>query len=370
MYATTIAIVNAIMKLFDDDRDAEKMVYDTLNEYVGDTGEKHIRGGVLGVLDIDISGSLAMGPGAIPTDLWDLTGAVGGMAEDMFKGGKFVLSGEYGKAAEKILPKAVGNILTAIREMREGATTRNGYRIWDEEGNPYMPTGSETFKRGLGFRSARRAQLAQTTWVSKREENRFEETMTDIYRKLRSLATRPKDEKLRKDIADEISKYNINAMKTANIALITPASIERMFKRMGMPTKKERMRVTRGVRSLRYDGDVWAAALGLTRKPDTTQAEVKRLSDSGLLSYPTDQSQKINLGYGKKITLTQDQYDRHLQDTSKLIKIKSEEIINSRKYAKYTDKQKAFILKRVTNKCRKMVRDRLKASIFRSMVRK
>jgi len=370
MYSTIMAIANALMSAIGDDRDAEKLVYDTINEYTGKAGEETIRGGVLGLLDIDISGSLAMGPGAIPTSLFELTGAVGGMAEDIYRGAGYAIEGEYGRAFEKLTPKAIGNIALAIRETREGATTSRGNRIWDEEGRPYMPTSSETIKRSLGFRSARRALLAQSTWVSKREEQKFKKTQSDIYRKIKYLTAGSENVIINKEIGDEISKYNKNALKTSNVPLITPASIERQMERMKTPTTKQKARVTGCERAAMFEGDIWAGALGITDEMDETQSEVKRLSDAGILKYSAPPSRNINAGYGVKVKLDDDQYSRYVADTSAIIKGAVDRLTHRSEWRRWSDKKKAFAIKVVINKGRKIVRDRLKITILRAKLKR
>ena len=362
MYATVMAIANAMLSAIDDDRDAEKFVYDTLNEYLGKTAEETIRGGALGLFDVDISGSLSMGPGAIPTSLFELTGAVGGMVQDIGRGAKLAVEGEHGRAAEKLLPKAIGNIFTAIREIK-GATTSRGDRVWDEHGMPYMPTMSETFKRSLGFRSARRALLAQTVWVSKREERRFKKTQSDVYKKVKFLTAKPGEKKLKQDIADSISDYNRGALKTTNVPLITPASIERQMMRMEAPTTKQKARATRAERATRFEGDIWAGALGVIDQLDATQAEVKRLSDLGILHYSASPSHTINIGHDKKIILTDDQYVRYVTDTSTRVKRKIDALLRREDWNSWTDKRKVYVIRKTINKSRKLVRDNLKRSL-------
>jgi hypothetical protein len=365
MYATVMAIANALMSAIGDDRDAEKLVYDTLNEYVGKTGEEAIRGGVLGLVDVDISGSLSMGPGAIPTSLFELTGAVGGMVEDIGRGAKLITEREYGRAAEKLLPKAIGNIFTAIREIK-GATTGRGDRIWDEQGQPYIPEVSETAKRGLGFRSARRAILAQSTWIAKREERRFKETQGSIYKKIKFLTGRSENIKLDRDVEDRINEYNKDVLKTSNIPLITPASIERQLERMKTPTTKQKARVMASERVTRFEGSIWADALGLTDTADKIQIEVKRLSDLKMLSYSAKPSRRIEVGRDVEVVLDDDQYSRYVADTSTMVRELVDGVMNLPEWEELSDKHKAFVMRRAINKGRKRVRDRLKITIRQS----
>jgi len=323
--------------------------------------------GILGLLGIDITGSLAIGPGAIPTELIDLTGAVGGMTQDIGQGIGYAVEGEYGRAAEKLLPNVVSNIFKATREIK-GVTTSRGNTIWDEQGQPYIPETSETIRRGLGFRSTRRALLAQNTWVSKREEQRFGKTSKAIYRKIRFLTGPSENVIINQDVKNKISAYNTNALKTSNIPLITPASIDRQLARMKTPTTKQKARVTAGERIATFEGSIWADALGVVENPDSTQVEIKRLSDGGVLKYSTPPSRNINAGYGVKVKLNDDQYSRFVSDTSVMIKWIADRLVSLPKWKNWNDKQKALLIREAINKGREEVRDRLKVTILKAEI--
>jgi len=240
---TIIAFANAMLKALGDDRDAEKMVYDTIREQLGERAEKAARLGVLGEMGIDVSGSLAMGPGSLPKELLDLTGAIGGVAKDISEAGRFIRTGQPGRAIEKALPGVGANILRAIRELR-GATTRRGYPVWDKRGRPLVPAKGETALRVAGFRSARQARLAQKTWEGKREQARFNERRKRIYEKVRAYISN-RDQSLRQEINDDIAKYNRAAYRAGTVSLITRQSIAQQIRRMTRPTAKQRRAVAR-----------------------------------------------------------------------------------------------------------------------------
>lgn len=239
MQATIIAIVNGMLKALGDDRDAEKFVYDTIEEQLGEPIERRVRGGILGEMGVDVSGSLAMGPGAIPHELLDLTGAIGGVGRDIATAARLARTGRPIQAIEKALPSFAGNILKMIRETK-GATTTRGYRIWDEKGRPYLPDVKETVLRGFGFRSARRARLAAKTWEGKREARRFNDRRKLIYEKVRAYIMQPTDKELLQEIYDDIAKFNKAALKARAIVPITRKSINFQLRRMRRPTAKER----------------------------------------------------------------------------------------------------------------------------------
>jgi len=210
----------------------------------------------------------------------------------------------------------------------------------------------------------------QSTWVAKREEQRFKKTQSDIYRKIKYLTAGSENVIINKEVGDEISKYNKNALKTSNVPLITPASIERQMERMKTPTTKQKARATGCERAMMFEGDIWAGALGVTDKMDETQSEVKRLSDTGILKYSAPPSRNINAGYGVKVKLDDDQYNRYVADTSAAIKEAVDRLTHHSEWRGWSDKKKAFAIKVVINKGRKIVRDRLKITILKARLKR
>ena len=237
MKDTIIAFINGMLKAAGIRRDAEKFVYDTIREQFGEGTEKQIRGGVLGEFGIDISGSLSMGPGALPHELLDLTGAIGGVSRDIGQAWRFIETGQASRSLEFALPRFAASPLQAIRELN-GATTRRGYRIWDEKGRPYIPKPWETKIRVVGFRSARRAALAQRTWEAKREKKRFDDWRSLIYEKYRAYIMNPTPA-IRQDVWEDIDAFNRAAVRAGNITLISRKEIKRLIGRMHKPTKAQ-----------------------------------------------------------------------------------------------------------------------------------
>jgi len=233
-----IGLLNAIWKIIGDDRDLEKMVWDGVRDAMGETAETVLRHGATGAAGIDLSGSLSIGVG-LPRNLVELTGVFGGVLSDVGQAGRYAATGQPGRAIEKLLPTGIANIPRAIREL-SGATTRSGYRVWDEEGNPYMPRPSETALRVGGFRSSRQATLAGRQWETKRELARFDERRGRIYEAYRAYLMQPSAEK-RKVIYDRIKAYNDAAQETGgSVAYITRQSLTRQVRSMARPTKRQR----------------------------------------------------------------------------------------------------------------------------------
>jgi hypothetical protein len=174
----TVGILNAILRMFGFKGDVEKFVYDTIRKQLGRQAEMGARHGVTGLAGIDISGSLSIGVG-IPKSMWELTGAPGGVCEDVSKAWHYIETNQPERAFEKLLPTAGANLLRAQREAETGVVSEKGRRMFDESGRPLEPTGTETGLRAAGFRSSRQAMLQER----KRESDEIKE-------QLRKSATR------------------------------------------------------------------------------------------------------------------------------------------------------------------------------------
>ena len=206
--------------------------------------------------------------------------------------------------------------------------------------------------------------LAEKTWLSKKEEQRFRDRAQNIYQKVKTLTLNPENDKLRKSIADDISKYNQNANKARNIPLITPASIMRQEAHMAKPTTKERGRIQKGVRPSVGENDIWAGVLGLTEELDSTQSEIKRLVDLDILTYSAPPNRSIEV-MGEDITLTDEQYERYVTDANRGAKEYLDKMIRSDKWTEYGDEVRAKIIKNIIKNKRKIARNKIKFELRR-----
>ena len=93
--------INAMLRALGITTGVEKFVWDKTRKYLGDGSEILGRRGLFGLAGIDISGSLGIGLGKLPTGLLGLTGALGGVAEDLVEGRTFYSHGADGKGAGK-----------------------------------------------------------------------------------------------------------------------------------------------------------------------------------------------------------------------------------------------------------------------------
>jgi hypothetical protein len=225
-----------ILKALGIDRDPEKWVWDQTRRYLGDKGELIARHGVTGALGVDISGSLSIGIG-VPKGLLDLTGAAGGVVEDIQQAGRFIKTGQYGRAVEKAIPRGFENLLRATRERKSGLVSQRGKRVFTDKGKPYMPSKLETFTRAAGFRSAKEATLSERTWESKREESTYNDRKSEIYERYRAYLAKP-SKKEHQEITKLVKEFNRD-IKGKNVARITFESMKRQAKSMRRPTKRQ-----------------------------------------------------------------------------------------------------------------------------------
>ena len=233
-------IAGVILKsLFDEDKDPEKWVWDEIRKHLGSDAERIGRHGLTGAAGIDISGSLSIGVG-VPKSFIDLTGAIGGVATEMQEAGGNILEGRLGRASEHLLPAGFANPIRALREGKEGVTTRKNYPVWDESGKPLVPSSGEIATRAFGFRSTNQAVLSERTWEGHREQADFAEKRSSIYRRYRAWTLGGRDREEYKKIYEEVQSFNRQARTIPGVSQITSESLRNQSRRMLKPSKNER----------------------------------------------------------------------------------------------------------------------------------
>lgn len=236
------AFAGFILKsLFGEDRDPEKWVWDEIRKHLGSDAEALGRHGLTGASGIDISGSLSIGVG-IPKNLMDLTGAIGGMIENVGDIATNIHRGQPVKAIEAALPSGISNIVRAGRERVEGASTRANRRVWDDRGKPFVPTIGESAARSLGFRSTRQAVMSERTWEGHREQTEFADKRKAIYEEYRGWLLGGKDETEHKKIVRLVREYNndIKDLGHGEVSRITFEAMRSQAKSLAKPSKKEK----------------------------------------------------------------------------------------------------------------------------------
>ncbi|PKN36610.1 MAG: hypothetical protein CVU62_13915 [Deltaproteobacteria bacterium HGW-Deltaproteobacteria-2] len=229
-----------LRSLFGEDKDPEKWVWDIIREHLGADAEKIGRHGLTGAAGIDISGSLSIGIG-IPKNFIDLTGAIGGVFTEGKEAIENMGRGDFGKAAEHLLPSGASNIVRAFRENKEGVTTRNNRRVWNEEGKPFVPDIGASVTRGLGFRSTDQAILSERTWEGHREQATMAEKRSAIYERYRAwmIGGRKNNDEY-KSIIRDAREFNAAAKDMRGVPRITSDSLRSQRRQLSHPSKNER----------------------------------------------------------------------------------------------------------------------------------
>lgn len=236
--STMVAIAGAIMKALGDDDDPEKSMWDWVNSKVGNFGERALRHGVLGMANIDVSSSMSIGIG-LPKDFYELFGIAGGLTKDIQDAAHFLHIGQYGRAVEKALPTSFGNLFKAWRELN-GITNSRGQRVWDRDGQPYIPTSVETGLRMVGIRSADEAVAQERTWELNKELTRYKTRRDNITARYRDWLITGGDEEDLIEIMDKVYEYNEKLMendKAGEIPFITKDTMKQVTKSTFTPRK-------------------------------------------------------------------------------------------------------------------------------------
>ena len=233
------SVIKTLINASDDDRDYEKLFYDTIRENLGDKAEHTARYGLFGSFGFDLSSSLGVGM-EFPTTIKDLTGPFGGIWDDSNRLVKYMRTGQGLKAIETVLPSAFANPIKAIRESSDGSTTQRGNRVWDESGKPFKPNAKETALRAAGFRSARMATVQSRQYESKREVAKYKEEKSLIYEEYRAAQISRDIRKIGK-VKTKIKEFNNRVIKNKMIKfvpLITDKTLKRQSNKLTKPTKR------------------------------------------------------------------------------------------------------------------------------------
>ena len=240
-----VPIIDALLRGFGVDEPEEKL-YRTIGEYFTPETETLVRFGLAGALGLSLKGSLAIGAGAIPTNMKELLGAPGSVGGDIFIDGIPMLAkGDVSKGVEKILPTGIGNIFKAYREHTEGMTTKaNRPLFYGTE--PVKLNTTEWLLKTLSFYPVRVAQIREEQWKGIRLEGKYREKRADIYAQIRKFYLTPVEERVPKDWADIMAQIHVYNEKATGamvyVSPITEQSIRTNLSRSFKPEKRERKR--------------------------------------------------------------------------------------------------------------------------------
>jgi hypothetical protein len=240
------AIMKIIKGLFEIDDPEEKFysfMEDTFGDYIGGVP----RQGLARLGGMDLRGSLGMGKMDVPSNMIELLGAPGSVLSNIYQGGANILKGETWKGAEKVLPRAAGTVLQAVREATEGVTTKTNAPVFFGQ-EPLKADFGDAFLRSLSFNPAAIQKKKDSKWNEKQVTAEYREARDDILAKFKQFYLQPVEERDKArllDLVAEVRDYN-NRIKERGWAgiepLITGETLKNDLIRNLKPTRKEAFR--------------------------------------------------------------------------------------------------------------------------------
>lgn len=211
--AITIVLGVVAMALGQDEPwDWEQEVRQAMASVFGKEGAEVLTRGLPRMAGIDLSGRMGLNSLIFINDLKDferkstmeyagglLTGAPGAMISAWLSAPSLVAKGDYGKAAEALLPKGARDAIKAMRFSEEGITTKRGERI---DSNREFDAG-DAIMQGLGFTPAAVAETYERRNAVQGASRRFNNERVGLLRDWRQA--KPGD---RSDVWTRVQEWN------------------------------------------------------------------------------------------------------------------------------------------------------------------
>ncbi len=210
----------------------EAEFYRWMRRTFGTSGERFGRMGVAGLAGVNLTGSMSMmGVTELPTSLEEVLGAPYSMSENIVKGIGNAAHGNFGKAAERILPAMLSAPVKAAREAVRGVTKSNNQPVI-YEGEALQPDMFDTVMRSLGFNPASISEKREKLWEQQRASSFYRKQRSEIYNEMRDwyVSGRKSGEWAR--ILRDVEEYNARVRRSGreNIPLITEEVIKRTIR--------------------------------------------------------------------------------------------------------------------------------------------
>jgi len=225
--------------------DPEEELYDWLAKTFGPAAGRFGRFGLPGTPEhgVTLKGSLKVWYD-MPSTLWDIGGAPASVIEDFVTAGGFASRHNLYKAMEYALPNAGAKVLRAVREHKEGMTTRTGgLRYHGIE--PIRPDPEDTILRVMGFTPSRLAAMTEAEWHKTKVELKYKEWRNEIYdlyarRMVIDPAGGKADPEAQAEVLMAITAYNNQVeRRNAPVNRITQQSLHQaMMRRFRAPSKE------------------------------------------------------------------------------------------------------------------------------------
>ena len=186
------AIAWAISKMFSDEDDKYD-VEEEIRKAIGDEGTSNlVLRGAPTITGMDISGKVGAGNmlSVLPFNNADVTtkaglaqtfgtlvgGASLGMIANQVDGLGLMMSGDWYKGLERMMPKGVGDAMKAYRISTEGMTRRNGDVVLPAE----EVTGVDTLLQAIGISPAEQTRVYERQQVIRDQDQRFKDRAQQI----------------------------------------------------------------------------------------------------------------------------------------------------------------------------------------------
>ena len=231
--------------LFGGEDDPEERFYKWLESEVSPTAERAARHGLIGLLGVNLKGSLSINmTDIVPTSLWDLGGAPVSMIGDYGRGAMDIARGNVVKGVERLSPRVFAGPIRAAREKFEGVTDR-GNRPTFYGNERVQSTYYEALLRSFGFNPSRLATISERQWKERKASYAYSKGKTEIYDRIRRYVLNGKGDPAEwAKILSEIQDYNANVGRSPDksISVISKSSIKRIVKDAQRAPKRERVR--------------------------------------------------------------------------------------------------------------------------------
>ena len=232
LFTVTMAMANALIGDEDDPFDAESEMRASLTEVFGAKGSEFIMNGAVNAgAGVDISSRVSLNNLWMRDPTYDLEGrslwqhyvmeAMGPvfkMGESFAEGAKLISEEHHARGLETMLPKVGRDAMKAIRFNNEGALTRRGDAILDQD----QFNAKDVVTQAIGFTPAKLTLQYEQNNAFKRAEQRIKNRRSFLLNKY-ALALRFDDVTDLRNTRDAIRAYN----KATPRYPITPATIRR-----------------------------------------------------------------------------------------------------------------------------------------------
>jgi len=248
------ALKSLIRWILPGDDDPEEDFYQWVGDEFGGGAERTMRHGLAGgVAGVNLRGSLQMdlqspfewgdGQGGPKMDVLKALGPIGGLVSDVAIAGRDIAHGDFLRAGENMAPRLVASPLRAIREAKEGVTTRAGTPVfWGDE--QLQPTVTDTVRRALGFNPSDISEKRDQQWSERETQMRFQNRQRAIYDRVRAWARKDGDAEEWAAISREIEAYNrmVERSRVPGLPDITKRGLDSVTRRATSPNTTEKSR--------------------------------------------------------------------------------------------------------------------------------